>query len=313
MGEQLRAREFTQKQNQLRDIESKVKRKMMELQHRESEIAADNVRMDAMREELKRRTEQMTQEQSEAAKRQTAEAKRTLQLEKDRICHLEGRIAELESDLSATRQRLREVETDCAACRRRSEEAPNARLEQENQTLQIGLKETKRQIEVITASRDHFRLKVEELCKRFMGGGGPHFASSAPGNGFEHSSVKKSSASAFGHERMSDTQEAIKGFEMAPVAEALHKIHEDVSKLAKDLIPSKKSKNVLHGRPSSAVVSARGACDDGTNDHLDWLQAEREELLHSGLYKSGDPVVKALNATIAEASYTGFGRRRCAV
>merc|ERR1712185_592974 len=50
---------------------------------------------------------------------------------------------------------------------------------------------------------------------------------------------------------------------------------------------------------NSRIAEVEAVADGGK--HLDWLRGQKEELLQSGLYSDGDPVLCALDARIAEA------------
>merc|ERR1719162_81420 len=67
--ELLRAKEFRQRQNELKDLEGKVRKKFQELQQREVAVASEEARVAAHLEEVKRRAERTVQEQEDASRR----------------------------------------------------------------------------------------------------------------------------------------------------------------------------------------------------------------------------------------------------
>lgn len=327
-----RAKEFRQKQSELRDVEQKVRKKFQELQQREVTLLAEQAQVESLREETKRRADLAIQEHDEASKRLVAEAQQALQLERDRCRHLERRATELEEDLENARQRYRELDAHFAAFKRQAEEAPSARLQQDLLAAQAELSETKQRAAALAASRDHFRSKVQELCQRLLSTE-PHHSAFAGGG--------PAAASSSG-----ETPPMV--LEAAGVGQALQKIQEDLAELARDWsVPAKAV--AYSARKPPAVASApkplsravavvpppvmaaagplptrsRGPVSPGIRDevvarafpaakiaaahtapaaeYLQWLRSQQVELLQSGLYSESDPVLVALEARISEA------------
>jgi len=290
-----RASEFRHRQGQMRDLEAKARKKLQELQQREIAMAAEESRMSLLRDELKRRTDRTIEDFEDASKRQVAEAQQTVQLERSRCRHLESRVAELEGELGTARQRAREFELDFDERRRRLEDLPAAQMQHELQAARLELEDMRRRADALAASRDHFKQKVEELCKRLMGN------QASP-----DASVLDSTTSAA-------SPPMAPGQEMPEVSSALRKIQHDLAHLAQEWSASPPQQQ-LHVQKSPGQVAATPVAKPGViaspthstaggqqQAHLEWLVSQREELLESGLYTETDPVLVALDGRIAEA------------
>mmetsp|Transcript_75635 Transcript_75635/g.130992 ORF Transcript_75635/g.130992 Transcript_75635/m.130992 type:complete len:881 (-) Transcript_75635:40-2682(-) len=295
-----RAKEFRQKQSDLRDVEAKVRKKLQELQQREVVLVAEEARVESLRWEMKRRTDLAVQDHKDASHRLAAEAQLNLRLEQERGRHLEARVTELEAELTSSRKRFKELEFDVDERRRRLDETPTAKLQQELQSTQLLLHEARQRAEAMAASRDHFKGKVEELCLRLLGS-----ASSAP-------------QPTVGADL--PVPEA-RGQGMAGVTTALHRIQDSLSDLARDwgatpgpVMPVQVAPSA-HGLPSawpgpaalpveapvSMVAASQATSGGASSKHVAWLRGQKEELLQSGLYSEGDPVLLAIDARIREA------------
>eukprot|EP00928_Gymnodinium_smaydae_P028006 TRINITY_DN21481_c0_g1_i1.p1 TRINITY_DN21481_c0_g1~~TRINITY_DN21481_c0_g1_i1.p1 ORF type:complete len:362 (-),score=90.58 TRINITY_DN21481_c0_g1_i1:248-1333(-) len=161
-----RAQEFRQKRGELQNVEARARKKLQDLQQREVAVAAESARVASLRDEVKRRTDATVQDYEDTARRQVAEAQQSLQLERSRSRHLEERVKELEEEVTAVRRRAREAEAEADERRRNFEEAPASQLHLELQEARFELQEERRRSETLAASRDHFKGKVEELCRR---------------------------------------------------------------------------------------------------------------------------------------------------
>lgn len=308
-----RAKEFRQKQSELRDVEAKVRKKLQELQQREVALVAEETRVTALRDEMKRRTDLAVQDQKDASHRHAAEAQLNLRLERERSRLLEVRTAELEAELSACRQRFKELEADVDERRRRLDETPVAKLQQELQTANLELHEARQRAEALASSRDHFKSKVEELCMRLLGSAA---SNSAPTAGVGADILAPDPVASLGGA-------AAGGQGMVGVTNALHRIQDSLSDLARDWgaapgpsLSSHAAPN-MHATPSvwppqdvsprevfaPVVGPATPAAvpDSGATKHVAWLRGQKEELLQSGLYSEGDPVLLAIDARIREA------------
>lgn len=264
-----RAQEFRLKQTELRDIEAKVRKKMQDLQQREVLIVAEEARLRSLKDDLQRRTDLAIQESEGVSKRQLMEMQHKVRVEQDRSHRLEEQVSEQREELALARQRVKDTEANCdkrlALC------APSAQLQQEYQSMQLELLEARRTASALQASRDHFRGKVEELCRRFL---------RAPNGGRDLDNA----------EGMRDTGPT-HGRDM----QTLQVIQSDLSQLAQDWQPPEDAGQRRSFRSPPET-------DESTSQHLEWLKSEKEDLLQSGLYTESDAVVLAINVKIAEVS-----------
>jgi hypothetical protein len=316
-----RAKEFRTKQNELKDLEAKVRKKFQDLQQREVALVAEEARVSSLRDEMKRRTDLAIQEHEDASRRQAAEAQHSLKMERDKVHHLEGKLAETDAEVANFRQRIRDMEAEEDERRRKMEDMPVSRIQQELHETQLRLLDTERRCEALAASRDHFRGKVEELCHRFLRQ--PPKAAASP------------ALSAAIEPKGSDDKIVEPG--MQDMLQALRKMQDHLGDLTREFGASSASRPtpisalaqpwlveapaiattvksvhmsaspyqaashnpMSHSPPSFHVNNAEGAA------HLSWLQDQREELLQSGLYSEGDPVLRAIDARISEALTSG--------
>ena len=103
-----------------------------------------------------------------------AEARQSLEFEQMRQSQLETRLKELEAEMAETRARCSDLQS-CLNQKAianaeldRHDTAGSAADEEELRKLQLQLCEEKVKSETLAASRDHFRRKVEELCKKLL-------------------------------------------------------------------------------------------------------------------------------------------------
>lgn len=323
-----RAKEFRQKQAELREVEGKVRSKLQDLQQREVAVVAAETRCAALQDEVKRRTDLAIQEYEDLSRRKVEDAQQALQLEKRRSRHLEGRVGELENDLTTLRQRLREVEEEVDERRRKLDQHPVVQLQHDLQLAQIELNEANSRSEALAASRDHFRNKVEELCRRMLANdaaAAQAAAFAANGNGGA-AAAPQPALGAFAQQSPVAARggQLVPGQGMPDVAHSLKKIQEDLGQLARDwtlpatnvpgvaakLGSSPQTLSRSPSRPSFPHVPtapASGSVAPQAQDHLVWLRSQRQELLESGLYSEGDPVLVALNERIMDATHSAAG------
>eukprot|EP00929_Paragymnodinium_shiwhaense_P080929 TRINITY_DN42247_c1_g1_i1.p1 TRINITY_DN42247_c1_g1~~TRINITY_DN42247_c1_g1_i1.p1 ORF type:complete len:835 (+),score=189.13 TRINITY_DN42247_c1_g1_i1:185-2689(+) len=319
--ELIRSREFRQKQGELRELEAKVRKKLQDMQQREMALVAEETRVASLRDEVKRRADTTIQDFEGIAKRQVSEAQHLLQLEKASSRHLEERLAELEDDVKAARQRSRELEEELDLRRRNLEETPAAKLQLELQAAQLELQDLRQRCDALAASREHFRQKVEELCRRQIGTGAAGNATRAAGHA--SSAMIDGSVDCMDSPNIHYSPEAA---ETPPpdaagatqgITDALRKIQTDLADLAKGW---SSDQNGAHPAHSLEHAHARHTSPPPPEErqpgqvtlHLNWLRAQRRELLESGLYKELDPVLLALDDRIAEAEAKSLQARMLA-
>merc|ERR1719333_1269265 len=208
--------------------------------------------------------------------------------------------------------------------RKKLEELPQVKLQQELQELQLQLRDSERRSEALAASRDHFRGKVEELCRRLLRSQ-PHESIPAVGSS---AVVREGNEVAVGVQQSLSVDAMHQSAEagIVEMKQALQNMQEHLSDLAREwsnlppggahtaasvapavaTTPQQFSVQHLGGglamevaaqnNPTALVASV---ADGGV--HLQWLRGQKEELLQSGMYSDGDPVLLALDARIAEA------------
>lgn len=325
-----RAKEFRLRQSDMKELEAKVRKKFQELQQREMAIVSEEARVTAHLEESRRRADRAIQEQEDSSRRQTADAEHCLKLERDKGRHIEMKLTEMEAEVAAARQRCKDMEAEVDERRKKLEEMPQVKLQQELQELQLQLRDSERRGEALAASRDHFRGKVEELCRRLLR---PQPQAAAANNDRPTGAAE---AQAGVRQSLSlDAAERSAEVGVHEMTTTLQKMQDHLSELARDWSSSgtggpaqvaataaqmhhawtpsplrplgqmdsaSPAMQVAAGNAAGALV---GAVADG--GHLEWLVGQREELLESGLYSEGDPVLCAIDARIAEALSLGGG------
>ncbi|CAK9044521.1 unnamed protein product [Durusdinium trenchii] len=172
--ELLRAQSFRQQQSELRDLEQRAKKKLMEMQHREQAVKASLAKAKSLSEESRRSADLAIQSCEDTMRRHKAEARQSLEFEQMRQSQLETRLKELEAEMAETRARCSDLQS-CLNQKAianaeldRHDTAGSAADEEELRKLQLQLCEEKVKSETLAASRDHFRRKVEELCKKLL-------------------------------------------------------------------------------------------------------------------------------------------------
>jgi len=173
--ELVRAQSFRHQQSELRDLEQRAKRKLLEMQQREAAVKSELARAKSLSEEARRSADLAIQSCEDSMRRQKAEAKQSHDFERMRQTQLETRLQELEAEISEMRARCSELQSTLAKQAMQKVEmqerkvATSSNLVQEEfQKLQLQLCEEKVRCETLAASRDHFRRKVEELCKKLL-------------------------------------------------------------------------------------------------------------------------------------------------
>lgn len=173
--ELVRAQSFRHQQSELRDLEQRAKRKLIEMQQREAAVKSELTRAKGLSEEARRSADLAIQSCEDSMRRQKAEAKQSHDFERMRQTQLETRLQELEAEISEMRARCSELQSTLAKQAMQKVElqekkaATSSNLVQEEfQKLQLQLCEEKVRCETLAASRDHFRRKVEELCKKLL-------------------------------------------------------------------------------------------------------------------------------------------------
>jgi len=334
-----RAKEFRQKQSEFRELEAKVRRKLQELQQREVAVVTEEARVAALRDEVKRRTDLAIQEHEDACKRHATEAQHGLRLERDRSRHLEGRISELEAELATAKQRFKELEAEIDERRRQLEETPAARLQQDLQAMRLELQEARQHGETLAASRDHFRRKVEELCGRLLGAAEPQPTRDCPATpgrtpaiNVQAQAISETAGLAQALQKIQENLGDLArnwgsggGFASTPTSVVadppssmgeLGRMHSlpgryQVGSVADDVFnvvdrnhDGKISRSEFRDAIKGGIIVGE-AGTTASSQHLQWLQGQREELLQSGLYSEGDPVLLAIDAKIIQASPHG--------
>ena len=170
-----RAQSFRHQQAELRDLEQRAKRKLLEMQQREAAVKAEMAKTKSLSEEARRSADLAIQSCEDTMRRQKAEAKQSHDFEMMRQTQLESRIKELEAEISETRVQSSELQSTLAKQAVEEVELQEKRfasasnlMKEELQKLQLQLCEERVKSETLAASRDHFRRKVEELCRRLL-------------------------------------------------------------------------------------------------------------------------------------------------
>ena len=173
--ELVRAQSFRHQQSELRDLEQRAKRKLLEMQQREAAVKSELARAKSLSEEARRSADLAIQSCEDSMRRQKAEAKQSHDFERMRQTQLETRLQELEAEISEMRARCSELQSTLAKqamqkveMQEKKAAATSNLVQEEFQKLQLQLCEEKVRCETLAASRDHFRQKVEELCKKLL-------------------------------------------------------------------------------------------------------------------------------------------------
>jgi len=290
--EELRASDFAQRKAKLQDLELSTRKKLQELQERELAVVAEETRVSTLREEVQRRMGLAVSQHEDATKRDALEAEHSLELARQRSQFLEEQCQNLEVQLQGHLTKLTALQEKHLTERATEVEAPTEMTE-ELQALRLQLREQQLRNEAIATSRDHFKRKVEELCGRLMGGS--HSNAQAP-------DVFQEIAAGPGPT-----------FQGPDLATALRQVQEDLAKLADTWTetPKRTSKDGKAETPQSTQKCHASRVGHGEKameadpkrleQHLAWLHDQRRELLESGLYGGGDPVLQALQMKIAQA------------
>ncbi|CAL1130931.1 unnamed protein product [Cladocopium goreaui] len=170
-----RAQSFRHQQAELRDLEQRAKRKLLEMQQREASVKSEMAKTKSLSEEARRSADLAIQSCEDSMRRQKAEAKQSHDFEMMRQTQLENRIKELEAEISETRVRCSELQSTLAKQAVEEVELQEKRfasasnlVQEELQKLQLQMCEERVKCETLAASRDHFRRKVEELCRKLL-------------------------------------------------------------------------------------------------------------------------------------------------
>lgn len=170
-----RAQSFRHQQAELRDLEQRAKRKLLEMQQREAAVKSEMAKTKSLSEEARRSADLAIQSCEDSMRRQKAEAKQSNDFEMMHQTQLENRIKELEAEISETRVRCSELQSTLAKQAIEEVELQEKRfasasslVQEELQKLQLQLCEERVKCETLAASRDHFRRKVEELCRKLL-------------------------------------------------------------------------------------------------------------------------------------------------
>lgn len=287
--EELRAADFAERKAKLQQLDGNVRRTLQELQERELAVVAEETKVSTLKEETKRRMGMAVSQHEDATKREATEAEHRLELSRQRSQFLEEQCQKLETKLETQVLKvsvLQEKQLERRLPPEATASAPSD-LSEELQRLRIQLREQQLKNEAIAASRDHFKRKVEDLCSRLGG----------------------TSGTRAGTAQTQPTTSA--GTPQGPdLVSALRQVQEDLAKLADSWTETPKrtpaSARSTQATPESTqkLIAMRGhAAQDPVRQeqHLAWLCSQRHELLESGLYGSGDPVLQALELKIAQA------------
>lgn len=287
--EELRAADFAERKAKLQQLDGNVRRTLQELQERELAVVAEETKVSTLKEETKRRMGMAVSQHEDATKREATEAEHRLELSRQRSQFLEEQCQKLETKLETQVLKvsvLQEKQLERRLPPEATASAPSD-LSEELQRLRIQLREQQLKNEAIAASRDHFKRKVEDLCSRLDG----------------------TSGTRAGTAQTQPTTSA--GTPQGPdLVSALRQVQEDLAKLADSWTETPKrtpaSARSTQATPESTqkLIAMRGhAAQDPVRQeqHLAWLCSQRHELLESGLYGSGDPVLQALELKIAQA------------
>lgn len=290
--EELRASDFAQRKAKLQDLELTTRKKLQELQERELAVVAEETRVSTLQEEVQRRMGLAVSQHEDATKRDALEAEHSLELARQRSHFLEEQCQSLEVQLQVHLTKLTALQEKHLTERPTEVEAPTE-MREELQALRLQLREQQLRNEAIATSRDHFKRKVEELCGRLMGGS--RYWLQAPD--------------------AKNMGPASPTFQGPDLAMALRQVQEDLAKLADTWTetPKRTSKDGKAETPQSTEKWShpsrvgKGQAMEAMQDpkrleqHLAWLHDQQRELLESGLYGGGDPVLQALQMKIAQA------------
>ena len=142
--------EFRASLSRVKQIESKLKSKMLELESREREIAASEVELKKAKEEMKNSLKRQSEDHQSLLKQLNDQHAFALKLEREKLRAEEGRRKQLELDLvNSTRE---------------TSSTSNAReLELELRMKQFELQQAADRERALLKSRDHFRTSVLKL------------------------------------------------------------------------------------------------------------------------------------------------------
>jgi len=145
------------------------------MQQREAAVKSEMAKTKSLSEEARRSADLAIQSCEDSMRRQKAEAKQAHDFEMMRQSQLEKRIKELEAEISETRVQCSELQSTLAKQAVEEVELQEKRfasasslVQEELQKLQLQLCEERVKGETLAASRDHFRRKVEELCRKLL-------------------------------------------------------------------------------------------------------------------------------------------------
>ncbi|CAE8582904.1 unnamed protein product [Polarella glacialis] len=279
-----RAQEFRQRQTEFRDLEVRAKKKLLELQQREAVVAQELKRAKAFTEEATRRADSAILSVEEAVRWQRAELSSS-ELEhgakhrrwETKLQQLETELQDAETELKLEKSKNLQLMKDeleavepphgaqrTAQLRTTSSTANELAQRHESGQLRMQLCEQELRCATLEASRDHFRRKVEELCKRLL---------QEPGQVRQSSRVDSEKKK---EKRSLSLSES--GSPPAPLRTPSPSREHSAGKL-----------NQSSNSPTFLPPN------------LAWLQQQRAELLESGFYSDVDPAIQALDAKLKQA------------
>lgn len=168
--EMQRAQEFRVRKSEIADLQAKSKRKALELQSREAALSADYQRVKMLEDDATKRVSLIIQELGDEVRQKATELKQSLVLEEERAERLEAKVKRLEEDLTSLQCQSSDLQGELNSWRRRQESdaADLVQVQMELVKTHSQLREAESQAKVLASSRDHFRTKVEELCRRAL-------------------------------------------------------------------------------------------------------------------------------------------------
>eukprot|EP00438_Fugacium_kawagutii_P013409 Skav224373 [mRNA] locus=scaffold1155:10529:11536:+ [translate_table: standard] len=261
-----RAQSFRHQQAELRDLEQRAKRKLLEMQQREANVKAEMAKTKSLSQQARRSADLAIQSCEDSMRRQKAEAKQAQDFQAMRQTQLENRIKELEAEIAEARMQCSDLQSALAKqamevdeqrgknnlASHSAEEVRKSQLRELKQTLS----EERVKYETLAASRDHFRHKVEELCRKLA--------------------VEDQEELAI--QRRKGAEDSMK--QSLPSSTTLVGLEVD---------QSEKRPDPDHPDPANSSQFT-----------LEWLQQQKHELLVTGLYTEEDAVIRALNAQMKE-------------
>ena len=298
--EKARSEEMAQLRKEGEALQAKLRKSLHAAEGREKKLLGAEEGLTKRRKELEREAALRATDAQSAIRRLQEECEHKLKLERLKMAEVARAKEELEAQVAEERAKAKAVEAEFDAFRREARASPEAQLQGDVARLQAKLAETEARLHKAQGSRQHYKDQTIKLARELAR---MHLNRSSEATA--QARRKRQTIDIEKMQALAEQEPAISGREKAELAG----IRAELGQLAaQEGAPGQEPgagapppEGTEPAEPAEAAEpSAAGGQSPPLADEVRRLLAERAELLQTGVYKSKDTIIVALDERLQQ-------------